>query len=445
MPPVSCMREISALNAEAMDLHKAGKLAEAAAIYDKVLGFTDGQDLTSLHHYAIILAGDGYDGLALSMFYKVLAENAEHVPSWCNLGICLFRLGRFKHALAAYMEAYRLAPEDETVLSNLSGYWVNRGNPTKVIQYARDGLALFPDSPQLHNHLAQGLLEAGEYKEGFAEYEWRWRLPERQKDRRPYAAPLWDGRKIGTLAIHGEQGLGDEIMFMSCLRQVAPRAGRVVLESAKRLVHTFADAFGLPVYPDHASLIAAEGEPDAYIPMGSLPGIVGVPDGKPYLPRPARLGNGRPRVGIAWRGGTDKTHKRLRTLRLPQLRPILEIPGIDFVSVQYGDGGEVDEAASVGVRSMRIGRDFDAAHSAIASCDLIITVQQTAVHQAGAMGIPCWVLTPKGTSWQFTAAHGDRMIWYDSVRLFRQGDDEKWEPVIERIAQELRGQYAVAA
>ena len=94
---------------------------------------------------------------------------------------------------------------------------------------------------------------------------------------------------------------------------------------------------------------------------------------------------------------------------------------------------------------MRIGRDFDAAHSAIASCDLIITVQQTAVHQAGAMGIPCWVLTPKGTSWQFTAAHGDRMIWYDSVRLFRQGDDEKWEPVIERIAQELRGQYAVAA
>lgn len=443
------MRTVEALIEDAFGLHRAGNLEGAARIYDKVLGFSDARNLTALHHMAGFLASDQWYGAAMALNMRVLHEAPEHVESWCNLGICLYRLGRQKAAEAAYREGMRINPEAEEILANYSGCLVNTGRPDDLIDIARECVRLYPENAQGHQHLALGLLEQGRYQEAWEHYEWRWRLPENAKNRRPYKAPLWDGRKVGTLAIHGEQGLGDEIMFMSCLRNVAPRCGKVVIEAAKRLVSTFAAALGLPVaspvYPDHASLIAAEGEPDAYIPMGSLPGVVGLPDGRPYLPRPVRSGNGRPRVGIAWRGGTDKTHKRARTLKLAELAPILAVPGIEFVSVQYGDGGEVDEANLHGLGWDPLGRDFDRAMVAIGSCDLIITVQQTAVHQAGAMGIPCWVLTPRATSWQFTEAHGDRMIWWDSVRLFRQGDDAKWEPVVERIAAELRNQYALAA
>lgn len=439
------MRTVDALIQQAFDLHRGGDMEAAAKIYDKVLGFTDAQNLTALHHMAGIHARDGWYGTALALNMRVLHEAPEHVESWCNLGICLYRLGRQKAAEAAYKEGLRLNPQAEEILANYSGCLVNTGRSQDLIDIASDCVHFYPENAQGHQHLALGLLEQGRYAEAWPHYEWRWRLPENQKNRRPYKAPLWDGRKVGTLAIHGEQGLGDELLFMSCLRRASERADRIVVEAAKRLVGTFAASLPATFYPDHTSLIAAEGEPDAYIPMGSLPGICGLPSGEPYLPRSIRQGNGHPRIGIAWRGGTERTHKRARTVRLEQLAPILAVPGIEFVSVQYGDGGEVDEARICGLSATALGRDFEAAQQAIGSCDLIITVQQTAVHQAGAMGVPCWVLTPKATSWQFTPAHGDRMVWWDSVRLFRQGDDEKWEPVIDRIAQELRGQYALAA
>jgi hypothetical protein len=206
----------------------------------------------------------------------------------------------------------------------------------------------------------------------------------------------------------------------------------------------FRRSLHVPCYAKHDELIAAEGEPDAYVPMASLFGIVGLPDGRPYLiPGHSVASLGRKVVGLAWRGGTSKTNKRERSLALEELRPIMQAapPWVEFISVQYDTGKVIEEAEALGLPHNVEGRDLDSQADAVFECDLVISVCQSAVHLAGAMGVPCWVLTPKKCAWRY-AGKSDRVPWYNSVRLFRQGDDEKWGPVVERMAAELPGLFA---
>jgi tetratricopeptide (TPR) repeat protein len=435
------VRTIRELTEDAFAQHIAGNRDAAAQMYDRLLGITDGRDGNVLYGYGLLAAQDEKHGLGAYLVQHALKIFPDHAPSWVNLGICLKNLGRDLPALDAYTEALRIDPESPEALNAISAYYVNRGMPEKVVEYAERGLKSAPEHPHLHNHMALGLLELGRYEEAWPHYEYRWRLPERIKDRRPYTCPRWNGERVGTLAIHGEQGIGDEILFMSVFGKVAERVGRVVIECEKRLVPMFERSFGVPCYAAHDELIAAEGEPDAYVPMASLFGIVGMPGGKPYMERASGRLFDRPIVGLAWRGGTSRTNKRERTLALSELKPLIKaLPTATFLSVQYGKDTVLAEAQEFG-----LGNCHDASlenlAANIAGCDLVVTVCQTAVHLAGAMGVPCWVLTPKKCAWRY-AGKSDRVPWYNSVRLFRQGDDEKWGPVVERMAAELPGFFA---
>jgi hypothetical protein len=193
-------------------------------------------------------------------------------------------------------------------------------------------------------------------------------------------------------------------------------------------------------YPDHASLIVAEGEPDAYISMGSLPLVLGLPDGKPYLRRKIHKVGGRPRIGIAWKGGTARTGGSDRSLHLSALSPILNAIDATFVSVQYGDESVDIEAAGYGLETGP--RDFDSLHTRIAGCDFIVTVCQTALHQAGAMGVPCVVLTPRKAPW---VACEETCPWYESVEFIRQQVDGDWSHPIEETVALLKDRYRAAA
>jgi len=423
------VRTVKEILEEGFALHKAGNRAAAVDIYDKVLGFTDGKDANVLYAYGVAAAEDERHGLGLYLVQNAIKLFPNHAPSWVNMGICLKNLGRDLPALDAYEEALRIEPNSPEALNAISAYYVNRGLPEKVIEYAERGLKIAPENPHLNNHMALGLLEQGRYEEAWPHYEYRWNLPERIKDRRPYKCPRWNGERVGTLAIHGEQGIGDEVFFMACFREARKRANRVVVECAARLVNLFGESLRGECFATHDELIAAVGEPDAYIPMGALPSVVGKPDGKPYMVRPKAAVPKR--IGLAWRGGTQKTHKNTRTLKLEQFRPILDVPGYEFVSVQYGPVEQEAEAA--GVRHFDVGMDVEAIQNVIASCDLVVSVPQTAVHQAGAMGVKCICLAPKAVSWQFAQAS-----WYESVDIWRQDATEKWEPLIERVAGHLR-------
>jgi hypothetical protein len=158
--------------------------------------------------------------------------------------------------------------------------------------------------------------------------------------------------------------------------------------------------------------------------------------------RLAAIGAGR-KVGISWQGGTQKTRSPIRSLPLERLAPLLGVGGIHFVDLQYTDRGDEIQAveSSLGVRIHRWAeaRDhFEETAALIAELDLVISVCNTVVHLGGALGKKVWVMAPFSPEWRYGIS-GESMPWYPSVRLFRQPTYGAWDPVIEDVAQSLRG------
>lgn len=410
---------------QAFAYHRAGDLQTAESIYDQILCQIDEPDPNICFGLGTLLVSQQKYGQGLVYLKQAMKGAPSFAPGWTNIGCAYKHLGKDDLALDAYNKAFALEPEQPDILAGIAGFWINKGQAARVVEYARKALALDPDHAAAHMHLGLGLLEQGKFSEAWPHYERRWETVERVKDQRPYKAPKWNGEFVNTLAIHGEQGLGDEILYMSTLYKVRGMAEHIVIECAERLIPTFQEAFGLKCYKDHQSLIEAECEPDAYISMGSLPGIVGLPDGRPFLKRHYTGNRPRPKVGYTWSGGTIRTNHKDRTLDPRLLDPILEIPGIDFVPVQYGDG-----------------QSFDDLQAQIADCDLVISVCQTAVHQAGAMGVDCWVLVPERAAWRYSGP--DMSPWYRSVQFFKQQNGD-WQSAIEMVAARLKERYAALA
>ncbi len=314
---------------------------------------------------------------------------------------------------------------------------MNRDEPQKAEEYSRRALAV-REHPAARMHLGLALLEQGRFDEAWPHYEARWDSAERRQWKRTYDSPKWDGSHVRKLVIHGEQGLGDEILFMSLFHRAKERCGEVVVECAERLVRPFSEAFRIKCYATEREVKQYEFTEDAHIAMASLPLVLGLPDGRPFMPRPSRIATGKPLIGLAWRGGTNRTNKDFRTIRIEEFRPIVESCDAEFVAVQYG-GDYIDrEAETLGLITGP--RDFDSLQFRIGTCDLVISVCQTAVHQASAMGVPCWVLTPRKSAWRYKGA--DMMPWYSSVRLFKQQGEEDWTSVIAEIAQQLREKFS---
>lgn len=421
---------------EAFAYQREGHFDIAEQIYDQLMQQVSEPEVNILFGYGTTLVCKQKYGLGIKLLEEAVKMLPTFAPLITNLACAYKQCGQDAKALEWYNKALGMAPKSVEVLAGVSGFWINKAQPEKVVNYARKALEHDPEFHAAHMHLAMGLLEQGKFAEAWPHYEHRWETPERVKDKRPYNAPRWDGKsKVKTLSIHGEQGLGDEILFMSLFRKAREHADSIIIECAERLVPIFAESFKVPCYPDHASLIAAEGEPDAYIPMASLPGALGLPDGRPFLHRSSQeRRSGRPLVGIAWSGGTLRTNHKDRSLLLESFKPILANKDFDFCSIQYGKDLDA-QLNAVGLQAEP--NDFMSLHKRIASCSLIISVCQTAVHQAGAMGIPTWCLVPHKAAWRY--ARPDMRPWYNSVKFFRQDSSEEWGPVIEEVASQLAG------
>jgi hypothetical protein len=262
----------------------------------------------------------------------------------------------------------------------------------------------------------------------------------------------------GTLCITGEQGIGDEIMFASCVPDVMRLAERVIVECQPRLVPIFGRSFGVATYPDEAAVMAAGEKPAAQIPLGSLPMLFrnraeDFP-GRPFLQpdfiraakwseRMARLGP-RPWIGVSWMGGTKSTRVHERSVDPTLLYPITARH--TCVSLQYGRGA-VEDAAKAGLPHFpeAAGNDeYEETLALVSVLDAVVTVSTTIFHAAGSLGVPAHVLVCTTPTW----IHGigqDAMPWYRSIKQHRQQTAGDWLPVIREIANELQQPHAARA
>jgi tetratricopeptide (TPR) repeat protein len=374
-------------------------------------------------------------------------------------GRALRELWRAPEALEYYERARRYRPDDPELLAHLAIALQDCGRLDDAAACHDRAIAIKPAYRFARWHRSVLRLLAGDFARGWDDYDLR--LISEDKPPRASGVPAWRGEDLSgrRVLVYGEQGLGDEIMFASCLPDVLARAHAVSLEVAPRLAGLMAASFpAATVFASGGALppaVAAQA-PDFEIAAGSLPalfrrGRAEFPAHRGYLradpaavdfwrQRLAALGPG-PTVGVSWQGGTAHTRRPLRSLQPADLAPLLQAPAIRWVNLQYGaDAGELDAfAAAHGCAVAHWPQavdDLGQLAALICALDLVVSVCNTTIHLAGALGRPAWVLAPHVPEWRYGIA-GEDMPWYPSVRIFRQSRAGEWAAVVTRVAGEL--------
>jgi Flp pilus assembly protein TadD len=472
---------IAQLHQKAAAAFQSGNKGAAVDILEKVLQDHPNNPwiVGELGGVLIELNRKGVGAALLTLACSLQKERGiEDWRHWSTLGSTLESLEQRDLARQAFDEAVRVDPTQADIWDQIAGTYVNDGTPDLCISAARKALELNPNDVIAKKHLALGLLEAGEWSEA-------WPLMEARKLIRDYQRPIynlpqWNGQKVDTLIVHGEQGIGDEIMYLSLIARIRDRARRIILEVTPRLVALMRRSFsdlGCEVYGSMDEVAANGGmtaeeikgthaadlpqtvqldglhiggaEPVArpsIISNASLPYVLGL--GRSQVRSPGYLlpdatrvnywseklraeAKGRPVIGLAWEGGVRKTHKKVRNAPYEAWAPFVADQRFYWVSVQYTHG-EIENKSMPGVvHYQQAIDDLDEQAALISALDLLVSVPQTAVHIAGALAVPTIAVVSSKPRWDFCAPD-DAMPWWDSVTMIKQQGSE-WDDVFARL------------
>lgn len=398
-------------------------------------------------------------GVAHSLMMRATQLCPEESVVWNNLALCYMDAGDVAEAEKCFIKALSRDPNDTNALSNIAKLYNETGQVEKAINCAEKALTVNPKAAEAHYNRGISNLAKGQWKEGWEGYEYNLGLHQGRRERVFGTIPRWTGVKGLNVLAYGEQGVGDEINFASCIPDLQKDAN-VVIECDKRLVGLFKRSFGCEVYGTRyvkgGLTWPLRHQIDATVAGGSLPGFYRnrVEDfpGTPYLiADPQRRVQWRAllaslgpklKVGITWSGGIKKTGQKHRSMELDELLPILR-QDATFISLQYKEAFAECEALAEthGIKvhhwphATQTG-DMDDQAALMAELDLVITVQQTAVHLGGGLGVPTWVLIPKAPLWRYGTS-GETMPWYKSVKLYRYKGNG-WVHSVSEVATDLR-------
>jgi tetratricopeptide (TPR) repeat protein len=440
-----------ALNNRGTILLDLKRPAEAAAAFDAVLA-QNPKHLQALVNRGNARSDLGQGDAALADFDAALVLAPGHPLTLYNRGNALRALGRPEEAIADYKRALAAAP-------NHVNARFNRGMALAALNRHRDALtdygrvlALQADHADAHFSAAMSLLTLGDYPRGFAEYEWRWKRVG-MAPRKSFRRPPWLGETPPagkTVLLHAEQGLGDTVQFVRYAPLLARAGAEVVLEVQPELKTLLAGIEGV-------ATILSLGDPlppfDLHCPLASLPlafktELATVPATIPYLRAPEpHLETWRPklealpgpRVALAWSGRGAHPNDRNRSLTLSALEPLFSVPGLSFVSIQHAPRAADAERLAREPRLMHLGdelSDFADTAAILALVDLVVCVDTSVAHVAGALGRPTFVLVPFQPDWRWTLDR-DASPWYPATRLLRQPAVGDWASVVARMRAEL--------
>ena len=383
---------------------------------------------------------------------KAIAADPTFAEAHGNLGNALHALREFAGATAAYTRAIELKPDYADAWANLGTALHHAGSFDQAIVALRRAIALAPHHANARSGLGILLLMRGDLAEGWEEYEWRLRSSERKGPRFPELP--WQGENLAGkhIYVQAEQGFGDTLQFARYLPLLAARAGAVTLRVHQQLTGLLRESLpGITVLGDR-------GDPAPYhcdavllsLPRPFKTRLETIPAEIPYLRTPAQAAHRWIRrvaemkgvkVGLVWAGNPEHVNDHRRSIDPDQLAPLFAVDGASFASLQHG-------ARSADLKRLRpdnIGiaglasdfGDFADTAAAVDALDLVITVDTSVAHLAGALGKPVWVLLPWVTDWRWMLNREDNP-WYPTMRLFRQHRGGDWGDVIARMAGELR-------
>ncbi len=437
----------------------------------------------------------------------LVAEALERLPGDVPLLLAMAEIRseqrRYVDAGALYERAYKLQPTIQTK-GLLADAWVNGcryeeahalieeiiaeepesakqlvgprvhaltylGRHDEVLPMLNDAIDKHPNEPARRFPRAMIHLLNERFAEGWDDYAFRQLASTPHLRVLPF--PRWGGEPLAgkTILVLAEQGLGDQVMFASCLPDLlALEPSRTIVEVVERVAPTVMRSFPTcqviaTNQGNDFTWVTQLGDVDYFAAMGDLPRYfrrerAAFPEHRGYLQasvervahwtrQMSALGP-QPKIGISWRGGTEITRQSVRTMALNDLMPLAQACDAAFVCLQYGDvGSDVADAAAAGLKAHywpEAIKDLDDFAALISTLDLVITVCNTTVHYAGALGRPVWVMAPHVPEWRY-GLHFDSMPWYPSSRMFRQPRAGDWPAVIRRVSQEMSSWVAARA
>lgn len=376
-------------------------------------------------------AGDA--GAASALLERAAADAPALADAWRALAVARRRLGRLAGALRAGRRLLALSPGAAVAWLNLGNALVEAGAAGSAERAFGRALARDPGLADAAWMQALARLALGRARAG-------WALHERRLERPFYArfvawrrAPEWDGRPLdGALLVWAEQGLGDTIQFARFLPLAARRCAGLVLACQPELVPLLRRS---AVADRVLSLDDAPPEAAAQAPLLSLPHRLGLADAA-RVPPPALSVAQTPRppgplrVGLVWRGNAGNPLDRARSLPEAALGPLAAVPGIRLVALQKGVAPTLPGVENGGPA------DIDGLAAALAGLDLLVSADTMPAHLAGSLGVPVWILLPRGADWRWGPA-GEATPWYPSARLFRQTAPGDWAGPVGAVAAAL--------
>jgi tetratricopeptide (TPR) repeat protein len=443
-----------ALSNRGLTLHKLKRFDEALASYDRALMLRPDY-AEALSNRGMTLRELNRFEDALESYDRALALRPEFAKALSNRGNALCELDRFDEALASFDRALRVDPNYAEALSNRGVTLHAHMRFEEALSDFDRALKLRPNDADTHYNEALCRMLIGDFERGWEKSEWRWETSHTRDKKRNFAQPLWlgSGDIAGkTILLHGEQGFGDMIQFCRYVPLIAERAGRVILEippPLRELMSTLPDTIQiisrgdlLPYFDLHCPLLS--------LPLAFRTEIKTIPSACPYLSASpqeisrwdTRLGP-RPRIGLAWSGRSTHQNDRNRSVKLRALLPLLDADAT-FVSLQRDlrpeDGVILKDQRNI-IHFGEELRDFSDTAALISNLDLVISVDTSVAHLAGAMSKPVWILLPFVPDWRWLLDRDDSP-WYPTARLFRQDHTRVWDGVIERVQKALLRQVS---
>jgi tetratricopeptide (TPR) repeat protein len=431
----------------------------------------------------------GEAGAAIAFLHRCMEKGGKGASPWLNLGAAWKVDHNDDQARECYHKAveqteieFRQKSIDETVhkqdlthaYHGMASLYINAGEPDLCIHWCDKALAIDPKERFALWNKGLAHLERGDWAEGFRLYDEagfiaEGRKPMERKLKTYGGLPKWNGEPGKTVICYGEQGVGDEIMFASMIPDLMKEA-KVILDVDKRIPNILRRSFPAAVGIHDTSSIddpfpwldayKTAGHDLCWFPMGSLgkryrkrasdfpktPYLIADPECRQRWSSILESFKGL-KIGISWAGGLKKTRTDMRSMRLKEWEPILTTPGAHFFSLQYHSTA-ADECADVG-RNLNVPihhwgdmiRNWDEMAAFVSEMDLIITVNTSLHHLAGALGTEQWCLTPKMVAWRYGVSGPSP--WYGNCTMYRQKKSKEWKPVVEKAAHDLRSKVQV--
>jgi Tfp pilus assembly protein PilF len=486
--PAPTKFQIRRLLETAVAHQRAGRLREAEPLYRQVLS-SQPKNTDALYLLGLITQSTRRFAESAELFQRAVQANPKSAKYYVNLGLSLGGMGlrRTAEAIAALRSAIAIDPDIPEAWANLGNEFGNDDQYDEAMVCYQRALKLRPDYADAHCNLGAlfqktlptldpaiaayekaislqedfalahwdlglALLLRGDYPRGLPEYEWRWKTDTVVMPRK-FPQPRWDGSDLAgkTILLYAEQGFGDTIHMARYAPLVAARGGRVILECQPPLSRLLLNLSGV-----ERIIPAGERLPpfDVHCPLLSLPllfktTVETIPASVPYLRAEPELveqwSKKLPRdvgvqyVGLVWAGRPENKNDRNRSMRLKDFAPLAAIKNVRFVSLQLGPAAAQSRRPPPGLELIDFTSDLhDFADTAgmMAHLDLVIAVDTSVAHLAGALAKPVWVLIPTMPDWRWMLQREDSP-WYPTMRLFRQTTRGDWNEVMQRVKLEL--------